>query len=846
MLAARIGRHAAIYGMTSVATFAFGMVSVAVITRFLAPAAFGDLSLLLLVLTLTMVVCNTGTLQGTNYVAFGAGGGGDEDGAIDDDTLAERTSRDPRRALASGFVLTIAIGVVVVGIVAAASGPLACYLLHDGGHADLVILAAAGGAVTATWRLLLNSLRLGRRPAAFVVASMAHAAFPIAASVLLLSWQPTVASALGGVALGNAAAALTTLLLTRRNLRAAVSWRDMRSIWRMGRVMVLLVVSTSFIQLTDVLFVSRYLPPSDVGMYRIATRIGAASLYWSSAYFMASGPLHRDAIQTAADQLTDRRDTYSAFSTYFLLITTGVFLGIGAFADDLVRIAAPAYSDAARYIPLATLGFAAHAVFILIYRTAMMPNRRPWLVAFATFGAIVFALSSIVLIPWLGAYGASLATIVAWGLASVGMVIRSRQEEDPVRFELRRILAGVAIAGGLYAVAALCNPGGELTRTGIDLVCVLAYPALLLATGIVPNAHLGAMRTLVPHRDRELPGRWQRLDPGSRALLTELVVAHRDPAEVAERRGETGDAALAAMVVALRALASDPTPATAHDADIGRYLTWTGAFAERDQFGHELFAAPDVDPLAVDRLDIMQRAIRRKARAHRLSAPPPPTAPSGTAAALPRGRHRRVAAVVGGVLGCFGLVTIASTAVVFTGGDSTTGREAADVTTVPATTSTQPESQPRASAATSPERLVRHRHHRRHDPSSSTQTTRAENTARVASEPSRGAPLPTAERAPSTSPRNGGTPAPKDSSKRPSPTVPTATVPTPTSVTAPPPLPLPTPTTTTVAPSSTQPAPTTSTPTSPPTTEPPSADQPAQATEPPATEPAPPATVPAG
>lgn len=846
MLAARIGRHAAIYGMASVATFAFGMVSVAVVTRFLAPAAFGDLSLLLLVLTLTMVVCNAGILQGTNYVAFG-GAGGDEDGGIDDGTLGGHVSHDPRRALTSGLVLTIAIGAGVVGCVAATSEPLARYLFHEGGHADLVILAAAGGAVTATWRLLLNSLRLGRRPAAFVVASIAHAAFPIVASVVLLSWQPTVASALGGVAVGNAAAAITTMLLTRRNLRAAVSWHDARSIWRLGRVMVLLILATSFIQLTDVLFVSRYVAASDVGMYRIATRIGAVSLYWSSAFFMAWGPLRRDAIQTAADQLTERRDTYSAFSTYFLLITAGVFLGIGAFADDLVRIAAPAYSDAARYIPLATLGFAAHAVFILIYRTAMMPTGRSWLVAFATFSAIVFALSSIVLIPWLGAYGASLATILAWGLAAAGMVIRARQEADPVRFELRRILAGLAIAGGLYAVAALCNPGGELTRTAVDLVCVLAYPVLLLATGVVPNAHLRAMRTLVPHRDRELLGRWQRLDPGSRALLTELVVAHRDPAEVAERRGETGDAALAAMVVALRALASDPTPATAHDADIGRYLTWTGAFAERDQFGHELFAAPDVDPLAVDRLDIMQRAIRRKARAHRLSAPPPPTAPSGAAAALPRGRHRRVAAVVGGVLGCFGLVTIASTAVVFTGGDSTTGREAANVTTVPATTSTQPESQPRASAATSPERLVRHRHHRRHDPSSSTQTTRAEDTARVASEPSRAAPSsipPTAERAPSTSPRNGGTPAPKDSSKRPSPTVPTATVPTPTSVTAPPPLTLPTPTT--VAPSSTQPAPTTSTPTSPPTTEPPSADQPAQTTEPPATEPAPPATVPAG
>ena len=83
-----------------------GLLSVAILTRYLAPNQFGNLAVLLVCSSILTLVYNAGSLQGTFSWVFGAGG---EEGEVADDS-ARAYAPDRRRALGTGFVITAAAG----------------------------------------------------------------------------------------------------------------------------------------------------------------------------------------------------------------------------------------------------------------------------------------------------------------------------------------------------------------------------------------------------------------------------------------------------------------------------------------------------------------------------------------------------------------------------------------------------------------------------------------------------------------------------------------------------------------------------------------------------------------
>src|SRR5437660_8888449 len=64
-LAQRIGRHATLYAAGLTANAALSLASVAVLTRFLRPAAYGHLAILIFFGELLAIACDLGILQGT-------------------------------------------------------------------------------------------------------------------------------------------------------------------------------------------------------------------------------------------------------------------------------------------------------------------------------------------------------------------------------------------------------------------------------------------------------------------------------------------------------------------------------------------------------------------------------------------------------------------------------------------------------------------------------------------------------------------------------------------------------------------------------------------------------------
>lgn len=617
LLAGRIGRFGSVYAVASMSGLVFGLAQLAIVTRFLAPASFGHLAVLLLFATVLTLLYNTGSLQGT--ISWAHGKAGDEDtGDLDedDDEQAQERASDPRRALTTGIAFTAALGILGGAAVFAAGSSISELLVpgaEDG--RKLVALAAAAGGTAAIWRLASNTLRIQRREKAYFASAVGQHFLGMVAATAFLIAGLGLSGVLLGITIGNSLSSVYTLFALRRELRLAVAWSDLGHIFRRGRAMVPVVVSFQVMMLGDVFFASRFLEASQVGLYRAGSRIGSVMSYWASAFQMAWGPMRRDPLHVAADAELGRLRINAVVATYWVLVTAGMILGLALLADELVRVAGDRYSEAAAVIPLSGLAFCLHGGYILVYRASEFPNLRRWFIRFSMVCATTFVVAAVVLIPPLGIYGPSVAMIIGWSVGIVAIYLRAQLGPTPVPYQYRRILGGIAVAGALYGASRVL-PGGGLAGVAISLLLLTLYPLLLVGVQIVPRYHRLVVRSVIRTRLAERRARPAQIGrvgglPAADLALVDLLVRKRIPvAELAELAGTSEGSLLRRFVGALRTLAGEAPIVRPSDDLLGAHLVGDGPRSQRDHEARDIFAG-GVDPLECDRLRTLVERLGR-------------------------------------------------------------------------------------------------------------------------------------------------------------------------------------------------------------------------------------------
>jgi hypothetical protein len=343
----------------------------------------------------------------------------------------------------------------------------------------------------------------------------------------------------------------------------------------------------------------------------VASRIGALTSYWTSAFHMAWGPMRRDPLHLAAERERSPQRVGAATATYFVGSTVWMLLALTLLADEVVHIAGPNYSAAAGLIPLTAAGFALHGLYVLIYRTQRFPEKRTWFIRLSQVGAAVFLVAAVLLIPPLDAYGAAAAVILAWIVPIVVLFVRGYVSDTRVAYDyggVGRAVAAAAVPATLLLTVSPREPGLELT---LDLAAVAAYPFLLLALRVVPTGAVSTIRQSGRSAAR-IP------DDSEAAILYPLFGEGRTEGEVAARAGLSTEELRRRVVASLRRSVGAGPPGP-HDERIGAWLLDRGAFAERDRLAQQLMQE-GVEPLELDRLALALRGQRRIWRRRRTKA----------------------------------------------------------------------------------------------------------------------------------------------------------------------------------------------------------------------------------
>jgi O-antigen/teichoic acid export membrane protein len=609
-VAARLGRHTAIYTAGFGTTLALSLVSVAVTTRYLSPAEFGKLGVLLIFAALLTVLYNLGSLQGAFQLVYGSSG---EEDVPDADTAA--VAIDKRRALGTALALTLLIAGAGTALVASFAPTLAELFTGSARDADAVLLAAGSGALGSVWRLVSNVPRLERRPVRFALLSNLRPLLVIAGVIPLVAGGWGVDGVLLATLAGTLLASLAGIVLCRQSFWPAFKAADARAMVRFGTPFIPVIVSFWVIQNVDLYVLARFASDHDLGLYRLASRIGNLASYLVSAFLMAWTPLQRTSLFAAANHERSGGAMRSLMATYFVIIGLGALVTLVAASDLLIQIAGPGYSDAAPLIPLLGLGFLTYGAFVVTQRVVRYPRRRQAYPRIALLCAALFLAAAFALTPVLGSYGAALSPVIGFGAGTAVLVALSQLGPTPVPFHWRRLSAAVATAAACLCASVLAARDAGDLRPLVQLTIVLAYPSSLVISGVIPRTHVRALvkaaRDLL-RGSSVTGGPGAALDSLSRddhGLVTALLRERRAPALLAGELRVSVPEVLRRLTSVLRSMAG-LSHDSEHDEQIGAYLVMNATAAERDAVARSLWAA-GVEPIEIDALETAAAELRR-------------------------------------------------------------------------------------------------------------------------------------------------------------------------------------------------------------------------------------------
>jgi O-antigen/teichoic acid export membrane protein len=455
----RLTAESVVYGLGQVGGRAVQLLLVPILTRALAPGAFG-------VSELVFAYAQTAVL----VLVFGM------DGALARFFYQEPDREARIRMISTSLLFRLAVSVSAALVVGLAAAPLAGQLIGGEVYRKYLLV----GAISLPFTLLVmfsnDVLRVTFQPWKFIVLNLTQTALVGTLSlVLVLRYHLGVIGVLYGRLGGDAVSALLGLVLIRHALRPRFSRATLRRMLSYGIPSVPAAFGFAAIAGLDRYMMQRTRSLEELAVYAVAMKFFAVVTMGASAFQLAYGPFaYARAGSPESPKLFAR-----VLGAYVGLGTIGAF-AVGVFAPEALRVLVPAsYHGAAA--PAALLVFAAVALgaYTVTSIGIGLALKTGLLGLCAGGGALVAGVFQLLLTPRYGAVGAAAAT--GLGYVAVALITYAvSQRVHPLPYRGRRLAVLFVCAASTCVVVQRVAPGGT-AGVAVKVAALLAIAGLTVA-----------------------------------------------------------------------------------------------------------------------------------------------------------------------------------------------------------------------------------------------------------------------------------------------------------------------------------------------------------------------------
>ncbi|WP_092023737.1 lipopolysaccharide biosynthesis protein [Marinobacter zhejiangensis] len=425
-------KHSTIYAVGNISRQLVGFLMLPIYTRYLTPADYGVIGLLIFVVSLFEIILGGHMFQ-----------------AVPKFYHEESNQKDKNSVITTAFLVTSLFSGVACLIMAGFSTPISGLVFGDLQY-DIYIIIFSGLILThALEQYSLTYLRIIKRPWTFFNFSMAKLVLQLSLNVItivIMDWG------LMGLALSSltssliVAIALTiyTLSHTGFSIKSDISVKILRfswPLWVSGLIGLYIGSSNRY-------FIRVFSSLDDVGLFELAAKFGAivSLLIWNpfSQYW-----------QTERFAIAKSENPYPAYSLAFRMITallliSGIF--VSSFSPLVIQLmSAPAFHTAINAVPFLILAGIFQCLVIFNNFSFMHTNRTFELTKNNLFTAFFITIFYLFLIPEYGFIGASLALAIGY-IAQYIYALHAANKFYPLRIGQRPLLLSCLVFSTFAAI----------------------------------------------------------------------------------------------------------------------------------------------------------------------------------------------------------------------------------------------------------------------------------------------------------------------------------------------------------------------------------------------------------
>ena len=504
----RVLQDSSLYLLGNLASRVVGFFAIPFYARYLTPAQYGLIEL---------VELSTQTIA----IALGL----QAIGAALSRLFHDQPTRDQEQAVVSTSLIATAVLSAAVTILAVAgAGQLSQVVFHTDEWTGLLRAAFVAMFFSNMTEVVLVYERIRNNSRFFLYYTLITLAVNLGLNILFIGFMD--AGVWGFVSSKLVVSVFGSAYLAYR-MRRDVGWH-WRSLYvpelvRFGAPLVLSSLSYFAIHFSDRFFLSASVSLAELGRYALAYKFAilVSALVGDSFAKSWNATLYRYTNQDGW------QPQFARIASYFTLLLFSTGLGIALFSPELLRVMVPkAYFPPPLLLPIIIASYLAREIGDF-FRSLLLINKRSVMVGqIAAGGAVLNLAANFLLIPWLGIYGAALATLLTWAAYMVACwVIADREHRLPVRVDAYvRIAMLVTVVYTLSSLTRMHAMVPQLLMNGFWLtVFVVAALGLFFsneerrgAMGFVGSLLLWAFaRTTSPR----VPGQAVRADDGPWQML---------------------------------------------------------------------------------------------------------------------------------------------------------------------------------------------------------------------------------------------------------------------------------------------------------------------------------------
>jgi O-antigen/teichoic acid export membrane protein len=405
-----------------------------------------------------------------------------------------RDDADRARLAGTAFLFTIGATGALALVGWALEGRLAGVLFH--GPEGLLVYR-----YTLVWLVLAQLasisfewVRAAGKSSLYVGFSLIQLAVQFVCIVLFVKWG---GMGLAGVLAGNVAGLVAVNLIggfvvTRRSTWT-IDRRLLAALASFGMTMIPVFVSGWVVNVSDRFFVQSMVGLGALGVYALGYKFGALvdllivmpfQRAWTPIFFQMAG-------DARAPQFLARVTTY--LTGCMGLASLAVILAV----PPLLRlIASPDFLGASRIVPLICLAYALGGIANCLGNGLIVAGRVRLIAGYALVAGLANLALNFLLIPWVGLYGAAIATVLAFAVQLAG-IMGSLSRCYPVRLEWRRMAGLVASCLLPYLASCALPPLPLIPDLAVRLALFAACPLLIVALRLVSAQEMADGRRLL-------------------------------------------------------------------------------------------------------------------------------------------------------------------------------------------------------------------------------------------------------------------------------------------------------------------------------------------------------------